>query len=573
MAYTPFNPNDFLAGKPVKTGLMTQIKDNIEDLKTDLDALQGDQILTLDAGTNPTLSVETIDTTYTTSNTGTVTLPTAASMSGRKLRFNLITASTLTLAGDGAENINDANTYVIRSDEASVEIESNGIQWYVIADANSFLVRNAGTAGAPAIALDSDPDTGFYWSGANELSFATDGSQRWKITSSGGLTATNGSRFYADDGSAAFPGISFAGDMDTGWRRNGSGDVYYVGDGTDYFRMRSNGLSFLNNARCYNSDGTALLPSITFESDPDNGFYRSGTNETSFSVAGTQRWTWLAGGSLRSQNGARFYIDDGSAALPGIGFASEVGTGMYKSDTNELSFSINTSKKWTINSSGNLTSAANKTYLPDGSASSPSYSFNSATGSGMYLSGSNVLFSRAGTGVAAFSFTDSLVSFIPLTNEGSNFGGDSFRWAKSFLHDLDVNGVCSGNLANGTYSPTTTIISGSSLTMNTVFYSRVGNIVTVSGRFQITTNTNALSEIRMSLPVSTTFANDGGVAGNVSWMNASSPTAAPNNDQTFIGGCFADPANSEAKIRCSLHNVLANKSLGILVFFQFQYEV
>ncbi len=50
-----------------------------------------------------------------------------------------------------------------------------------------------GSAATPALAFGSDTDTGVYRSAANELSFATGGTQRVKIDSSGFLTAP---RFY-----------------------------------------------------------------------------------------------------------------------------------------------------------------------------------------------------------------------------------------------------------------------------------------------------------------------------------------------------------------------------------------
>src|SRR5690606_38212388 len=70
---------------------------------------------------------------------------------------------------------------------------------------------------APALTFLVDPDTGVYRSGANEISFATGGSQRVAITSAGHLSL-NGA-LIIQDGSAANPGIRFASDLDCGLYR------------------------------------------------------------------------------------------------------------------------------------------------------------------------------------------------------------------------------------------------------------------------------------------------------------------------------------------------------------------
>ncbi len=48
--------------------------------------------------------------------------------------------------------------------------------------------------------------------------------------------------------------------------------------------------------------GTASVPSFSFSSDTDTGFYHSGTNELSFTTGGTQRFRVESGGVLRSLN-------------------------------------------------------------------------------------------------------------------------------------------------------------------------------------------------------------------------------------------------------------------------------
>lgn len=82
----------------------------------------------------------TLDGTYHTvlcNNTGaniTVTLPAAATCAGRFYFIKKIAsgAFTVTVQGNGAENIDGANTNVISAQWNSITIQSNGTQWYVL---------------------------------------------------------------------------------------------------------------------------------------------------------------------------------------------------------------------------------------------------------------------------------------------------------------------------------------------------------------------------------------------------------------------------------------------------------
>ena len=74
------------------------------------------------------------------------------------------------------------------------------------------LFRTAnGDAALPSHAFVNDINSGMFSVGDNIIGFSTDGTQRWSILSNGDLIATGTSRIRSAVGTAAFPGISFAG--------------------------------------------------------------------------------------------------------------------------------------------------------------------------------------------------------------------------------------------------------------------------------------------------------------------------------------------------------------------------
>ena len=109
----------------------------------------------------------------------------------------------------------------------SVELEVNG----------KFMVGGSGSAAAPNISLNSDPNTGIFWSGADTLRFATNSLQRLEIT--GGGYVSTGSVQLAPNGvnSAGTPGYHFSGDTNTGIFRPAADMTAISTNGTERLRV------------------------------------------------------------------------------------------------------------------------------------------------------------------------------------------------------------------------------------------------------------------------------------------------------------------------------------------------
>jgi hypothetical protein len=110
-----------------------------------------------------------------------------------------------------------------------------------------------GTAAAPAIAPESDPNTGIYSSGADQLSIATNGTERLRVDSTGQIEAVS-------LGSAAAPTFSFTGDPNTGIYSPGADQLSIATNGTERARIDSSGRLLVGTSTSTGSvGGTANL--------------------------------------------------------------------------------------------------------------------------------------------------------------------------------------------------------------------------------------------------------------------------------------------------------------------------
>lgn len=92
---------------------------------------------------------------------------------------------------------------------------------------------DAGSAGAPSITFDSDPNTGIYRSAAETITFTTSGTDRFSITTTSmGSPTTGGIRLLSANGTEAAPAFNFSGDTDTGMYRTGTDGLGFSTGGT-----------------------------------------------------------------------------------------------------------------------------------------------------------------------------------------------------------------------------------------------------------------------------------------------------------------------------------------------------
>lgn len=250
---------------------------------------------------------------------------------------------------------------------------------------NGLLVAD-GAVATPGHSFISDPDTGLYRIGANNLGLATAGVLALSID------ATQHCLFI--DGTVALPAISFIADSDTGIFRNAANNLRLVTGGVSILEIGSN--VTVNSGVLRSQDGAVGTPGFSFDLDTDTGMYRAGANVIAFSTGGV-----FTGGFSSSQ---QLIMPDGSAALPSITFNADNDTGMYRTSTNNPAFSANGALVFQYDPFG--------IYNKDGTSANPSWTFTADADTGFYRTTANQIAIALGGGsageIAQGTFTGTL---------------------------------------------------------------------------------------------------------------------------------------------------------------------
>jgi hypothetical protein len=137
-----------------------------------------------------------------------------------------------------------------------------------------------GTAAAPGIAFETDPNTGIFSPGADQLAISTGGTAR--LTSS--TTAlTSALPVDVPLGAAATPSLKFTGDLNTGIYSPGADQVSIATNGTERLRVDSAGQIKAVSL------GTAAAPTFSFTGDPNTGIYSPGADRLAVATNGVGR--------------------------------------------------------------------------------------------------------------------------------------------------------------------------------------------------------------------------------------------------------------------------------------------
>ena len=210
--------------------------------------------------------------------------------------------------------------------EASADeyvIMSNGGTTFISAGTNSDVYIRAGANKSSCqIVLDSDQD---------DIDMTGD------VTITGNLTVSSVidvNEVQGDLGSASDPTFTFTDDNDTGFYRYSSGTIGWTGN--------NNTGGYLWNAGIRTDNGSASAPPYSFTGDTNTGMYRVTTDQLGFVTGGSLRGRFYSGGLLMggaSTGAAQIGTATGSAGAPVYHFYGDTNTGMYRSSTDQLSFS------------------------------------------------------------------------------------------------------------------------------------------------------------------------------------------------------------------------------------------
>lgn len=136
-----------------------------------------------------------------------------------------------------------------------------------------------GLVGKPSLGFSLDTDTGFYRAGSGRMRWVGNGGVLLDIDQVAS-TATFNIPVLGPDGSIGTPAYSFSSDPDTGWYRFGTNDMRPVAGGVAQAVFNTTGVYILFQ------DGSLPSPSLTFSSDPDTGIYRSASNDIRVTAGG-----------------------------------------------------------------------------------------------------------------------------------------------------------------------------------------------------------------------------------------------------------------------------------------------
>lgn len=244
---------------------------------------------------------------------------------------------------------NDPNSGLFRANSDTVSVSTGGIlagTFGVDGAGGAALYLPAGSAALPSLSYIGDGDTGLYLSSNDQPALTAGGVVRMFWNSASTVSRTP---FYASDGTASAPGVAFENDPDTGVYRAGANDLrIHAGNGTGGLQVtatavRPFGLPVRADA------GTASDPTYSFDSDPDSGMYRKATNQIGLSSGGVE--------VAVVNQGAQFSLLNGSAGTPALGFIGDTDVGLYSAGADSVGIATGGTNRATVSNSGVIVGA------------------------------------------------------------------------------------------------------------------------------------------------------------------------------------------------------------------------
>lgn len=230
--------------------------------------------------------------------------------------------------------------------------------------------------------------------------------------------------------------------------------------------------------------GSAGNPSLSFAADTNTGAYSVGADDWGVATNGVLRFD-ISTAALTAT--LPFFAATGSAANPSLTFAVDTNTGFYSSGADDLSMVLGGSLAFEAFVIGGVT----KIGFSSGSATVPSVCGFSVSTTGLAWTTATLIVIAASQTIAQFG-NDATHSGIYLTAGTSAFPSysfitqntDGFYSAAAGQIGISLAGAAAGVMAQGTFTITSTGISGSPSA--TAIWQRMGNqvslfIPTISG--------------------------------------------------------------------------------------------
>ena len=281
--------------------------------------------------------------------------------------------------------MSDTNTGIYNQSADTIGLTTGGVNRMSIGNStisttNTILTDN-GTVSAPSYSFNNSVSTGMFSSSADTIGLATAGVNRLSISNTG-ITSTLPILNFA--GTAALPTKTFDGDTDTGLYNPAANTIGLTTGGVN--RMIIDSLGLATTVPLMIPDGTESSPALTFNNDLNSGIYSGGTNSVNI-VAGAVNRVNVSSSGLEAT--VPIIVPTGNLANPSIKFTGVNDTGIYRSNTSEISIATGGTQKLTA---GRF---VNTSHVPfrntNGTVTTPAYSFTADANVGMYSPGPDAL--------------------------------------------------------------------------------------------------------------------------------------------------------------------------------------
>ncbi len=304
---------------------------------------------------------------------------------------------------------NDANTGMYRIAGDTIGFTTNGVV-RVVLDNTHLDVSGVpqtqfadGVVGTPGISFFGDTNTGIYRPAGDRIAISTGGASRAVIDT---LFFETSVPIGTTNGSTGAPSFYFASDPNTGMYRIGADNIGFSVNGTTVLDINP---SRISSIVLQTLDGAVGAPAYSFLSDTNSGMYLPVADQPSIAANGTLIVTFFSGGV--SLNTGQFRAPDGLVGTPSITFVSDLDTGFYRVGADQLG--LTTGGVLRLTTSTTAFTATLPWQGPNGSVSAPAWSFSGDFNTGFYQTTlDQIAISLGGTTageIAQGSFTGTLV--------------------------------------------------------------------------------------------------------------------------------------------------------------------
>ena len=340
----------------------------------------------------------------------------------------------------------DSNLGFTQNGRHAGTFDVNGLQVWGDVRASERIIGAHGDTIKPTYTFTGNEKIGMYLRNSNDIAFARNDTRIADFDDEGleligGVRASDQIKSFA--GSLNAPTFSFIDRDSTGMFLMNSNDIGFSYQGQMIAKLSDEGMKLQGDIDMTGvitaNNGTANTPAYNYSSNTSTGTYLVNGNDLSFSHNGTQigvfdRKGLGVFGNMRASD--QIMTFDGSAHSPSFSFNDNSNTGVFLHQQNNLGIAQNDALRALFDAQGmriwGNVRASDQVTSSYGSPNAPTYSFTSNTDVGMYLhDGVNLSFSQENTDVMRF-LTNTVVVYRQIESRDQILGYKGSKDEPSF---------------------------------------------------------------------------------------------------------------------------------------------